>query len=640
MFFISDLLQERLIQAPWLVSILLVFMLSGLQEAPAQTEAEHIVHYNMSAMASWDLNNSATRHRYWDETHLVASLQGIVNRDAPRLYIRYNTTPDRFWWTEMVETGGWLADRIIDRPAALSTVLETFASYYKGAVVWDENVPATSNLASTLAGIEDLLCLRYDTSAGSLYTELVTNGTLVVKRSFVNPDGSSMFTGSGTIPGTSRTSTGSAKCDAYYWLIDNVIKTGLANPLKMGYYLDGYWLKIWTCAERQNHTLTNHDYVIAHKGIFFDLNVWDDETPVDDRSQKNGTDADTLRDLLRAAYDQFEGNGMIHVAGFVPWAYKYTNEGCANGSHGAVATEWKYAEILSCFNAFMDADALGYSAMANASFFQHYPLAEKISQNTKPTRASLRARGFIDSLGKVAAKHYVAHYVGDYDSAAWMYWMMPTLWTDSNRGSVPMSWAFNPNLAERFPLGMAWTRASRTDNDFFIAGDSGAGYLNPGLLSVPRTHSGLPSGWNAWENHCAKFFTQWDISLTGFVLDGNAPALTTEGLDAYARFSSDGIVAQKIAVSGVYNEMPYVRMGEDLPSDAAAAAVRINVNCQGTAPEFKVFRSILKSPSWYKQVDAEVAKLNGGIVMVDLYTLMELLKESKTPSNVENWPKY
>ena len=62
--------------------------------------------------------------------------------------------------------------------------------------------PATSNLASTLAGIEDLLCLRYDTSAGSLYTELVTNGTLVVKRSFVNADGSSMFTGTGTIPDT------------------------------------------------------------------------------------------------------------------------------------------------------------------------------------------------------------------------------------------------------------------------------------------------------------------------------------------------------------------------------------------------------------------------------------------------------
>lgn len=623
-----------------LSAILLVLTFFTFRETSLQAQTESIVHYNMTSLATLDLNDAAKLRRYWDETHLVASLQGIVNRDAARLYIRYNTDPDRFWWSEMVETGGWLAGRTVDKPAALSTVLQTFASYYKGAVVWDEKVPATSNLASTLAGCEDLLCLRYDTSVGSLYTELVTNGTLVVKRSFVKADGSSLFTGTGTIPDTTRTSTGSTKCDAYYWLIDNVIKKGLANPLKMGYYLDGYWLKSWTYAARQNHTLTNHDYVIAHKGIFFDLNVWDDETPVDDRGQKNGTDADTLRDLLHAAYDQFHGEGMIHVAGFVPWAYKYTNEGSAGGSHGAVATEWKYAEILSCFNAFMDADALGYSAMANASFYQHYPLADFIPQNALPTRTSLKAKGYIDSTGEVVPKHYVAHYVGDYDSAAWMYWMMPTLWTDSNRGSIPMSWAFNPNLAERFPLGMAWTRSSRTENDFFIAGDSGAGYLNPGLLSEPRAHSGLASGWNAWESHCNKFFKKWDISLTGFVLDGNAPALTSEGMDSYARFSSNGIVAQKIAVSGVYKGMPYVRMGEDLPADAGAAAVRINVNCQGTAPEFKVFRSILKSPTWYKQVDTEVAKINTNIVMVDMYTLMALLRESKTNSEVDNWPKY
>ncbi len=43
-------------------------------------------------------------------------------------------------------------------------------------------------------------------------------------------------------------------------------------------------------------------------------------------------------------------------------------------------SDWRYAEILSCFNAYMDADAIGYSAMANASFYQHYPQAPTYPQ--------------------------------------------------------------------------------------------------------------------------------------------------------------------------------------------------------------------------------------------------------------------
>ena len=68
--------------------------------------------------------------------------------------------------------------------------------------------------------------------------------------------------------------------------------------------------------------------------------------------------------------------------------------------------------------------------------------------------------------------------------------MLPKMWTDPARGTIPLSWAFNPNLCARFPLGMAWPRENRRPNDFFVAGDSGAGYLNPGFLSTPRPHIG------------------------------------------------------------------------------------------------------------------------------------------------------
>ncbi|EQD70079.1 hypothetical protein B1A_06492, partial [mine drainage metagenome] len=64
--------------------------------------------------------------------------------------------------------------------------------------------------------------------------------------------------------------------------------------------------------------------------------------------------------------------------------------------------------------------------------------------------------------GYVADKSYMAIYVGDYDSAAWLYQMLPTMWTDPARGSIPLGWAFDPNLSDRFAPGMVYARDTKT----------------------------------------------------------------------------------------------------------------------------------------------------------------------------------
>lgn len=599
-------------------------------------ENEPIVYYDATSLLKLDLKDPAQRRRCWDETHLLVSLQGLVNRTAPRLYLRYVQEPDDFWWDRMTEKGGWLADRKVERIPDLETLLRRFRTYYKGAVAWDERVPAGSNLASTIAGCDSLLCLRYDASAGSLYRRLTETGLeLPVKTRLMKENGSPLFTGRGVIPGTTLASSGSAKCDAYLWLIEKYVRTGKTNPKRMGYYLDGDWLRSWSAGSPQNHTISNQDYTIAQKGVLFDLNPWDDEACVDDPAQKPGTDSETLKRLLRASYDRFQGDGFIHVAGFVPWAYKYTDFKCdtwsAGGKHEGVPTEWRYAEILSCFNAYMDADAIGLGAMANASFYQHYPLKAKYAQNPKPTTESLIKKGILDSEGHIAPRCYVAHYVGDYDSAAWLYQKLPEMWRDPKRGTTPLSWAFNPDLAERFPLGMAWARENQTPNDWFIAGDSGAGYLNPGYLSTPRVHSGLPSGVAAWDRYCKRYYEQWDLSVTGFVIDGYAPGLTKEGLDAYADFSPDGIVAQKIPKQGMYRAMPFVRMRTDVDGTPEQAARAIYAQASGPKPRFVVCRSILKTPTWYAGIEQELKKLAGDDVkIVDMYTLFQLVREYET----------
>ncbi len=614
---------------------------AGQTPPPSAPATQVIVKYDMTALAGWNLSNTTTRKRYFDQTQFVTSLQGLANRDGPRLYVRYNATQDDFWWARMTELGGWLYGQPVENATSITDLLSRFAGIYNGVVVWDERVPATANLASTIGGSDNLLAIRYDTTTGSLYQQLVLSGPqLPVQVRLLTANGEPLFTGQGTIPGTSLPSSGSAKCDAYLWLVEHYLKTGKIDPKRMGYYLDGYWLQSWNLAGRNNHTLNNQDFVIARRGLVFDLNVWDDETPVDDPNQAPGTDATTLRTILRTAYEQFDGEGVIHVAGFVPWAYKYTNWGSAGGTHEPVPTEWRYAEILSCFNAFMDADAIGLASMVNSSFFQHYPLAASYPQTNKPTIASLMARGVLDSNGKIVPRRYVAHYVGDYDAAAWLYQKLPTIWTDPQRGAEPLSWAFNPNLCERFPLGMAWTRQTATANDSFVAGDSGAGYLNPGYLVPPRPHSGLPSGVAAWEAHCQRFFTQWDLSAVGFVIDGNAPCMIHEVMDAYTRIAPDGIVAQKVPLQGVHDDMPFSRMRWDLPTDINQAATVIEGFFIRPMPQFDVFRSILQTPTWYKQLGDELRQRRGDEVMiVDLYTLLWLIREHEQHPEVYLWPQ-
>src|SRR5690606_11383511 len=99
-----------------------------------------------------------------------------------------------------------------------------------GAVVYDPNVSSTSNVASAVAGIENLIAVRYDTTYNSLYQKVILGEIQIpVKRWLVGMDGNSLFTGKGTIHGTERKSSGSAKNDAYIWFIENYMKKGLCN---------------------------------------------------------------------------------------------------------------------------------------------------------------------------------------------------------------------------------------------------------------------------------------------------------------------------------------------------------------------------------------------------------------------------
>jgi len=611
-----------------LVTILLVivscFNIKGNEEP--------IALYDMQYLNQLDPKDQENVRTIWDHAHTLATLEGVVNRNKPRLYMFYvvneGVNIDLYWWNKYRQKGKWLHNRDTVLYSDIVDLVASFRDDIEGAVVYDPNVAATSNVASAVAGVENLIAVRYDTSSNSLYRKLIMEGPQIpVKKRLMGEDGNSKFSGKGMIPGTSRESSGSAKNDAYIWFIEHYLKKGKCNTEYGAYYIDQHWRKKPTATRLNHHTLTNHDFFVSNKAFFFDLSPWKDESATDDVNQPVGTDLKTIKEMLLLAYKQ-NGNGreFTYIGGFPPWAFKYTTH--AGGSHEPVPTEWEYSRIISAYNGFKDADAIGYGALANASFWQHFPLQEKYPQKWVD-RKELKEKGYLDQNGKLNldGKDYYIFYVGDYDASSWVSQTTPTIWDHPGRGKVPLMWCISPVLEERVPMALHYRRKTATPNDYFAASDNGAGYLMPGMLQEPRPVSGLSDGTNEWARHNLPFYKRWDYTITGFVIDGEAPGLNENGLDTYETFSPNGIVPQKVPLTMLHGQMPVLRSGPDVNQSNPVEAAKTIVSTIKQRPiPFHWFRNILKSPQWYNQVVEEIKRLNPDAVLLDAHTFFELYR--------------
>jgi hypothetical protein len=538
----------------------------------------------------------------YEEVQLLAALAGLVNRAGPALYL--NLEPVDSLWLSLAFTATppgapWLAGATITNVSApAESLLALFPTAYRGVVLYDPSVCATSAIANTAAGAEDLLPVAYrPDDPTSLYARLVAGGPrLTVQRNLVG-----LFNGS---------ITGSIKRDSYTWAVDTFLKTNLSDGAHLHYYVDYWWTRDagnsggggWEKA-----TLPNLDYGVAKRGFFFDLSVWTDEAPVDEPGQPLGADAAAFRYILAAAYESTGGESMITVHGFTPWAYKYV---APNGKHAGVETEWATVVIASAYNVLVDADACCIGNMANAALWAHFPLADRYIQPPPPTPAQLRARGLLDADGRVPGNRlYYLLYAGDFDSGAWVYSQLFPRWTDPARGSVPITWGVDPGIAARF--GPIWPLlfAGASGNDTIITGDSGAGYINPTMLyGLQRAlESGLPDGLQPWVELNVALNRQFGISWTGFAISGDAPQPTAFDEDVYFNMSAAGVVEQGWPgrVAHLQGNLPVV-MQTDLSSDATAAAATVAtyVNAGQAEPTFAMFRSVLTSPSFFASVAA------------------------------------
>ncbi len=559
-----------------------------------------------------------TKLRY-DMLKFVVAVQGLRNRDFPEIYLYWQAS-DNFWLDYMTKEGNFMHGMTLCPIHSFDEFLSLYADFIKGCglAAWDFAVPATMNVATTACGVEGVLPVRYDTTEDSIMKRVMAATGAQIKLNLVGK-----FTGKGTVPDTDRASTGSAKCDAYVWAMEKYMDR--TNPTLLFYTLDG---GSWRAGEEYypdlgNAFVPNHDYAISKAAFVFDVTCWEDETPCDDPDQPLGTDFAIMNEVFRRHYDMTNGQVMSTVCGFNPWHVKYTTHG-GKGKHGGVESEWQFTEILSCYNCVKDADAAGYCGLANASAFTHFPL-EKKYHNPRP---KVMEEYDLD-------KTYVLFYVGDYDAGSWTAKHIPIWSRDPMLGKNPLMWCFNPNLSDRIPMAFDFIYKNYTENDYFEAGDSGAGYNNPRLLYEPRIFSGLPDGHAVNDAHNKEYFDRFDIEIIGFIIDGHKPTTEQEMKD-FAPYiigasMNNGPLETTIVDGAVYMRETCDAGVEHCDVEKSVQTMLHFIDHCPKEKKFHIFRTILVSPSRHDAImeALKAARPEANFTLVDPYNFFRLAKEAK-----------
>ncbi len=498
----------------------------------------------------------------YDEAMAVACLQGIINRESPRLYVLSpaNDRP-RYWLDVLCQDHRWLAGRTRAELSGLDALIELAGERAKGIIIWDPDVPATINVATTIAGIRD----------GIVVSPELAEKTSSKWNLPVLEDLRGRFDG---------TETGSKKNDAYRWAIREYLQKGLCSSHFLCLFEDAFSTRP---AGNIGYVVTR-DWAIMNRAFVFDLSPWGDETPKDDPDQPLGTDLDTYRMILSEILNQSAGKHMTEMTGFFAF-WKYSNVAGYPSAHEPVPTEWETVYLISPYNCYQNTIS---SDCYNQSFHSQAPF--KRLKQERPKR-----------LESVEDKAYLCFLMADYDSATPLYDFLPKHWDDPSRGKIPLAWGINPNLIETYPDLISYFYSTATGNDFFTSDASAAGYFNPNRVK--------PEYLPLMVKHNKRFFDATGMSIAPMVLDWDAPTPAVK--DAFTEFAPDGygtIVIDfhnrggSLPKPQVWKGMPVVELINDTcnfvnpkqTSDAMYSAIKKRGD---SIPGFYFFRIVWVSPT-------------------------------------------
>ncbi len=545
------------------------------------------------------------RANSYDEALAVASLQGIINRASPELYVlsRANARP-KFWLDLLSRDGHWLEGRDQKPLTNLDALVKLAGKRVKGAIIWDPAVPATVNVATTMAGVQDAVVLSPE------FAERYLRGWKLP----VLMDLRGKFTGA---------ETGSKKNDAYRWALREYLAQAKCSSHLICLFEDSYS----TRARGDTGYVVTRDWAVKNRAFVFDLSPWGDEKPGDDVDQKMGLDLETYKLILAETARQAAGKHMTELTGFFA-AAKYSNEPGHPSAHDGVPTEWESVWLMSPFNCYQN-------TISSSCFNQ--------SLHSQAPRRPLKQKSAF-AAEKLEKKTYICVLMADYDSATPFYEFLPGNWNNAARGQIPLAWGVNPNLVETYPDLLAYYYETATPADTFTADASAAGYMNPNRIHKES----LP----LFVEHNRQFFRETDMTMAPMVLDRDQP--TAEVKDAFQQFAPDGFATIIADVAGgrgrypapqVWKGMPILELYNDTcnskPGGQIADVMANVIKAHGKAkPGFYFFRVVWVAPDAIKDaLDSLRTKLpDSNVELVGPRTFFDLFKQSQGQGAKEEHP--
>lgn len=311
-----------------------------------------------------------------DTLTAVSSLQGLVNRDAPTLYVIGSQEPDETWLEVLPQEEIWLEDFIRHDVHSVSELLQLFEGHpaVEGSVVWDAFEPHTMNIALSLAAARNLVVVR--------------------EGSQIQAEVEGAFPAAEHLGGRFE-----SKRAAYEWLID-VGMTGEELEPRVALTADGALVRGYLegAFEPVGHGLLSRDIHIARKTFFIGYGV---HPSGPDPTQSPPAPPGEGREVLQLVFDAIRsrvGSSVFEASGWPPSDYSFdcNGDGTVDSSDHVQCEEWMWVEFLSENGGVLMGGPAGLYAKesANKSFFQHGPGDVHLVQPAPLSPVDLLTRGF------------------------------------------------------------------------------------------------------------------------------------------------------------------------------------------------------------------------------------------------------